>query len=161
VSQRGFFTDDEIPRPTGRPSLYTPELADEICRRLAEGESLRTICRDSHVPNLSTVLEWVRDDRGDFGAMYRRARETQAHVLAEQVVEAAFTAPDPQQGRLRFDALRWYASKLLPKVYGERVEVDQTTRAVISDEPMTEEEWLRKFGANGADSGPPAPEYAH
>jgi hypothetical protein len=76
-------------------------------------------------------------------------------------VEATLTATDAHKGRLAFDALRWYAGKLLPKVYGERVEVEQSVRAVVSDEPMTAEEWAEKFGANGADSGPPAPDRAH
>jgi hypothetical protein len=150
-----------MPKPTGRPSLYTPELADEICRRLAEGESLRTICAEAGKPHFSTVMQWPIDDRDGFRARYRRAREVQAHNMAERAVEAALTATDAHKGRLTFDTLRWYAGKLLPKVYGERVEVEQAVRAVVSDKPMTEEEWLRKFGANGADSGPPAPEYAH
>ncbi len=33
-------------RKTGRPSLYTEALAAKICRRLAEGETLRSIYRD-------------------------------------------------------------------------------------------------------------------
>jgi hypothetical protein len=31
-------------RKRGRPSLYTPELADIICHRLMEIESLKSIC---------------------------------------------------------------------------------------------------------------------
>ncbi len=33
-------------RKKGRPTLYTEALAAKICRRLAEGETLRSICRD-------------------------------------------------------------------------------------------------------------------
>jgi hypothetical protein len=79
---------------------------------------------------------------------------------AEQAVDAAFTAPDPQQGRLRFNALRWYASKLLPKVYGDRIDIEQTTPAVVSDEPMSVDEWFAKYGHLGAQNGP-GPERAH
>jgi hypothetical protein len=60
-------------------------------------------------------------------------------------VEVALGATGPQAGRLQFDALRWYAGKLAPKVYGKRVEVEQTVRAVVSDEPMTAEEWFRTY----------------
>ncbi len=112
-----------MPKPMGRPSLYTPELADDICRRLAECESLRAICRGEGRRSFATAMQWVIDDRGSFHAMYRRARDIQAHNLAEQAVEAALTAIDAHKARPAFDALRWYASKLLPKVYGERVEV--------------------------------------
>jgi hypothetical protein len=138
-----------MPRPPGRPSLHTPALAEAICARLADGESLRAICRDAAMPCAITVLQWARDDRGGFAALYRRAREDQAHTLAELAVEAALNADDTRTGRLRFDALRWYAGKLLPKVYGERVEVEQAVRAVVSDEPMSMAEWTEKYAPGG------------
>jgi hypothetical protein len=149
----------------GRPSLYTPELADEICRRLAEGESLRAICRGEGMPSFATVENWVIDDRGGFHAMYRRAREVQAHNLAERALAEAMSAcgnEDAAAARLRFDALRWYAGKLLPKAYGERVEVEQTVRAVVSDQPMTAEEWFEKYGDKSSPhSIKTGPERAH
>jgi transposase len=144
-----------MPRPPGRPSLHTPALAEAICARLADGESLRAICRDAAMPCAITVLQWARDDRGGFAALYRRAREDQAHTLAELAVEAALSATGPQAARLHFDALRWYASKLLPKVYGDRVEVEQTVRAVVSDEPMTLDEWTEKYGDTSSPRGAP------
>jgi hypothetical protein len=138
-----------MPGPMGRPTRYSRELAEAICRRLAEGESLRTICAETGKPNFSTVMQWVIEDRGGFHAMYTRARTIQAHNMAERALAEAMSArgnEDATAARLRFDALRWYAGKLLPKVYGERVEVEQTTRAVVSDEPLTEDEWFEKYG---------------
>jgi hypothetical protein len=41
-------------------------------------------------------------------------------------------------------------------VYGERVEVEQAVRAVVSDKPMSEEEWIRKHSPGHAADGPPA-----
>jgi hypothetical protein len=135
-----------MPRPPGRPSLFTPALAEAICDRLADGESLRTICRDAAMPYRATVRDWLARDPA-FAAQYARARSEQAHALAELAVEIVLSATDPQKDRLAFDALRWYAGKLAPKVYGERLEVEQTTRAVVSDEPMTLDEWTEKYGA--------------
>jgi Bacteriophage Sf6, terminase small subunit-like len=43
---------------TGRPSIYTAELAAEICKRLAVGESLNAICKDDRLPAESTVRHW-------------------------------------------------------------------------------------------------------
>ena len=34
---------------------YTPALADTICKRNSEGESLRAICRDPDMPSEGTV----------------------------------------------------------------------------------------------------------
>lgn len=48
-----------LDRP-GRPCGHTPALIDEIYLRLCEGEPLRTICRDPHLPSRSTMHTWMR-----------------------------------------------------------------------------------------------------
>jgi hypothetical protein len=52
--------------------VYTPELAHEICRRLAEGETLKVICREKGMPSASTVRRWVLDDVEGFADLYAR-----------------------------------------------------------------------------------------
>ena len=47
-----------IRRP-GRPSKLEPALAEEICSRIAGGESLRSVCREPAMPARETVLRWV------------------------------------------------------------------------------------------------------
>ena len=65
----------------GRPSVYSPELASDICKRLAIGESLVEICREDKMPGYSTVMDWLfnqykpDDPRADFSELYARARE--------------------------------------------------------------------------------------
>src|SRR4030088_590691 len=66
-----------------RPSDFSQEPNDTICSRLAEGESLREICRDDDLPNVRTVLRWVGQHRS-FEAQYREAREAmEMHFLEE------------------------------------------------------------------------------
>ena len=74
---------------TGRPSTYSQEIADEVCRRLAGGESLRAICRDEGIPDESTVRLWALDDREGFAAQYARAREVQFLAIADELLEIA------------------------------------------------------------------------
>lgn len=123
-----------------RPSIYSQELADTICKRLAEGESLRSICRDDAMPTKSTVCKWLFDsDKRAFADQYARAREVQAELMAEEIVEISDDTSrddivDPltlqvkpnnewlARSRLRVDARKWVASKLLPKKYGDRVQ---------------------------------------
>jgi hypothetical protein len=106
----------------GRPSDYTPEMANLICKRLAEGESLRAICRDEDMPAESTVRAWALDDREGFYAQYARSRDIALDSIAEEVFEIADgLTNDPARDRLRFDARRWYLSKLAPKKYGDKV----------------------------------------
>ncbi len=51
------------PKKKGRPSLYTEALAAKICQRLAEGETLRAICRDKAMPDKANVLRWLGDKK--------------------------------------------------------------------------------------------------
>lgn len=125
----------------GRPSLYTDELAAAICERLAAGESLRAICRDEGMPAHSTVLGWVNDNP-DFSDQYTRAREKGYAVMFDHMLEIADT---PQQGvtikesekgtevrtgdmiehrRLRVDTRKWMLAKALPKIYGDRLDLN-------------------------------------
>lgn len=106
----------------GRPSDFTQEIADEICDRLAKGESLRSISADEWMPERSTVRRWLMSS-DEFRNQYARARDDQADEYADRVIFEAENATDPQLGRLRMDALKWAASKLAPKRYGDKVQV--------------------------------------
>jgi hypothetical protein len=116
----------------GRPSSYTKEIASEVCRRLAEGKTLRAACLDEEMPSESTVRGWVADDREGFSAHYARAREIGYHTMADEILDISDSssvkdAVDPstvQRDRLRVDSRKWLLSKALPKIYGEKVEID-------------------------------------
>ena len=73
----------------GRPSIYTPEVAAEICERMAAGESLRSICRSEDMPKESTVRLWALDNREGFYPQYARAMETRMEGLADEILEIA------------------------------------------------------------------------
>lgn len=68
------------PKRTGRPTKYTDALADEICRRIAEGEMLMQIVRDEHMPERKTVYNWMNEHDG-FLHNYARACEMSADAL--------------------------------------------------------------------------------
>lgn len=106
-----------------RPSSYSPERANAICERLADGESLRQICETKGFPDKETVRRWLREHE-EFRAQYTRAREEQADHYADEILKEAFSATDASLGRLRMDALKWTASKLAPKKYGDKVDAN-------------------------------------
>jgi len=127
----------ESPTPTGRPSTYSPELADTICDYLADGKSLRWICDQEGMPNKGTVLRWARDNT-NFRDQYARAREVGDELLAEEILEIADetrfdtlhteAGPKPDnewinRSKLRVDARKWLLSKRQPKKYGDKVDV--------------------------------------
>lgn len=112
----------------GRPSGYTDKIAERICERIIEGESLTRICRDADMPCKMSVLRWL-DSRPEFSAQYARAREQQQDTLADLAREKAETATpeDWQVKRLQIDTIKWHAGKVAPKKYGDRT-------ALVGDE---------------------------
>ena len=121
-----------------RHTTYSQDKVDAILARVSGHESLRAICADVGVP-IGTFLGWVAD-RTDLAEQYARAKATQAEALALEIVQIADEADvvASYQGeevvldlsptaiarnRLRVDARKWVASKLLPKVYGDKLAV--------------------------------------
>ena len=108
----------------GRPSTYTPEVAALICERTADGESLRQICRTEGMPSRTAVWKWL-DTFPEFNAQYAHAREAQADSHADDITAIADDESIPSDSRrIRVDARKWIASKLKPRRYGERQEIE-------------------------------------
>jgi len=123
----------------GRPTVFTRQVADIICIRISEGESLKSITQDEEMPDRATVYRWLAADPA-FCDMYTRAREDQADTLADEIMAIADETPDlnpilDKHGALieiqlhsayiqwqkqRIDARKWTAMKLKPKKYGDR-----------------------------------------
>lgn len=129
--------------PAGRPSSFTQDKADYICQELAEGRSLRKICEEDGMPSAGTVCRWLAENE-QFQKQYARAREAQADVLFEEILDISdeshtttkvvghgedaeevivYDSVAVQRNRLRVDARKWMAGKLRPKKYGEKLEL--------------------------------------
>lgn len=110
----------------GRPSIYSEELANEICRRIANGQSLVTICNDEAMPSRETIYAWI-NEKPEFSDKYARAKEDQADFKAEEIETIADKALKGEYkadvARVAIDAKKWTASKLKPKKYGEKLDV--------------------------------------
>jgi hypothetical protein len=101
---------------------FSQAIFDTICERLSNGESLRGICRDDGMPQVSTVWRWMVDNE-ERRNQYMRAREEQADTLADEIVAIADNATDAQIARLQVDARKWFASKVAPKKYGDKTDI--------------------------------------
>ena len=106
----------------GRPSSYNDEIADKICVRLSEGESVRSIAQDPNMPAMSTIFKWKVDNK-IFSEQYDEARRCQAEKLFDELINIADTGEDVQRDRLRVDTRKWFLSKVAPKVYGEKLDL--------------------------------------
>ncbi len=124
----------------GRPAKFTQELADLICERLANGESLRAICTDEALPSRVTVIMW-KNTNEEFFNQYARARDDQAELYADDIIdisdtpvvaekvttkadgsEEIVTGDAVDRSRLRVDSRKWLLSKLRPGTYGDKLQ---------------------------------------
>ena len=125
-------------RKAGRPPKFTERLAKQVCQRMADGESLRQVCRDPKMPSLKTVMRWAADNP-TFRQQYAEAREALLEHWAEEITEIAddgsndwirrekeagviTEVPDHEhinRSRLRVDTRKWLLSKLAPRKYGD------------------------------------------
>lgn len=127
----------------GRPTTYTKKIAKEICDRIALGESVRNICADKKMPASSSIFRWLLDeDKKDFWEQYVRARNIQAELMFEELLDisddgsndymtitkgnTSYNIEDREvtnRSKLRVDTRKWYLSKVLPKKFGDKLDV--------------------------------------
>lgn len=135
-----------------RPSIYTQELANLICERVATTTfGLKKLC-DMHddMPSHDTVFKW-RYKIKSFSDQYTQAKMAQAELLAEETLDIADDATNDwmekldeegkpigwivngdhiNRSRLRVDLRKWHASKLAPKIYGDQKDANNTGQAL-------------------------------
>jgi hypothetical protein len=128
----------------GRPTKYSKELTDAICDRLANGESMRSICRDPEMPAISSIFKWLREEV-EFSEQYALAADMRADAMAEDCLDIADNIEGQpvlidgvplvidgkqvcvidnvsvQHAKLRVDTRKWHASKIKPKKYGDKL----------------------------------------
>ena len=106
----------------GRPTVYTPSLGDYICAKIAQKIPMVKICAKSkRLPSPRTVYRWLREHE-EFRLNYERAKEDQAHYLAEDTLQIADDMDiDPQHKRLMIDTRKWLSSHFHTKKYGDKV----------------------------------------
>lgn len=128
----------------GRPSIYTPELVDLICKKIATSTiGLNRLCAENpELPDQTTINEW-RFSKPEFSLQYTKAKQIQSELLAEECLDIAddssydikYTKDGEeccntefvQRSRVRIDTRKWLASKLAPKIYGDKQVIEQVT----------------------------------
>jgi len=123
-----------------KPYPWSADIEDEIFNRIAEGQAVRSICKDDWLPSERTFYKRLSEDP-EFTQRYVRAREAQADAIFEECLSIA----DSQEGdvvivdgkesvnhdviaraKLRIDTRKWMAGKLRPKVYGEKLDLSSS-----------------------------------
>lgn len=129
------------------PVYYSPEVAEYILVELADGRTLSSICREDGMPTASAVCGWVFcDDPKGFAKRYAHARETGYQRMADEVLDLAddttgdyatvinargkevkiLDHENINRSRLRVDTRKWMLSKVLPKIYGDKLDLNHS-----------------------------------
>lgn len=121
--------------PGGRPTTYTPELAEFICKMIATHacgiKKLTAMYED--FPHSSTIYAWLYDHK-EFSSLYLEARRLQATVLADSMLDipdniSVFEDKDGNEridsgilgkAKLNYEILKWHAAKMAPKIFGDK-----------------------------------------
>lgn len=100
---------------------FTKEIGDMFCALVANGQSMRSICTEEPFPSRVTIFQWMRE-QPEFAAAYDKARREGAHAMVDDVMEICDDPSlDPNDKRIRVDTRKWIASRVLPKVYGDKL----------------------------------------
>jgi hypothetical protein len=129
---------------TGRPSAFNENIADAICAQIAEGKSMRTVCKADDVPAMTTIFRWLRE-KPEFQQQYTRAKEWAADAMAEDALDIIDNGTNDwmevhdkdgecvgwrvngeaiQRSRLRFEGRKWLMGKLRPRKYGDALDLN-------------------------------------
>lgn len=130
---------------------FSQKVADEICNRLAEGEPLRQICRDKHMPSWRAVYDWIEKDK-NFASRIARARDLGFDAIAEEALEISDTpilgeeTEETDDGKtktkrgdmlghrkLQVETRLKLLAKWCPAKYGEKRAVDLTVNESLAD----------------------------
>jgi hypothetical protein len=126
----------------GKPSDFDESLLVKILQDIANGKTVKAACEDNDGPDVSTLRRWTYDDTEGFAARFTRARELGIHAMIDECIEISDeTSRDTVAGkdgeevanhewisrsRLRVDTRKWLASKIVPKIYGDKVQTELT-----------------------------------
>lgn len=129
----------------GSPQPFSQDAANEICKRLMQGQSLSEVCRDDAMPPRWQVYEWLAENQ-TFSDSYARAREIGADAIFDEIAQIADDATNDwmkafgedsedggvgyklngehvQRSKLRIDARKWVLARMSPKRYGEKLDL--------------------------------------
>lgn len=135
---------------TGRPTIYTEKLADEICDAIASSSlGLAHLCdQNPHWPARQHIFIWLRK-YPDFYDKYAKAKENQVEVSVDYmnelmnephkyVDENGQNRVDVGMIRTKMDAIKWQAGKLKRKKYGDDIKEVESIN-ILSQSAMEHE----------------------
>lgn len=102
--------------------MYTKEMAAVAIERIYTAKSLKDAVGGT-ARELRTFFELVASDP-NLSRDYALAQQARAELMADELVDIADNEIDSQKARNRIDVRKWYASKMKPEKFGERIDLN-------------------------------------
>lgn len=131
----------------GAPTLKTPERLEAIFAGISLGRSARSMCVEVGISQ-RVLWNWLAGDE-QLMRQYLRAKELCIDAYAEEIIEISDdgskdTYIDEKgkeiinreviaRAQLRIDARKWYAARLAPKKYGDKLLPASETNGKTAD----------------------------
>lgn len=141
-------------KPVGRPTDYTKELGELICSKVREGNSLSRVLREPNMPTSSPVFQWLTIFP-EFKENYEHSVQERTLAMGEEIIDIAddgtndymtitkgsntYNIEDKEvtnRSKLRVETRKWLMSKMLPKKYGDKVDVTSDGKAIKGNSIM-------------------------
>jgi hypothetical protein len=127
---------------TGRPTIRTPEIVEDVIARVSRGEPLASVCRTEGYPAAVTWYDWMKAD-ADLSERFARAREAGFDAIARDALDIADDEPGttPQgtvdgaevmHRKLRIETRLKLLAKWDPKRYGDKLELAGDAKAPLT-----------------------------
>lgn len=138
----------------GRPTKYSKELAEEICRILScSSVGVEDMCKaNPNLPHKDTLYDWKNKNK-EFYDMWQVAKSNQMERLADEMLTIVFDDKNDlltdidgrvvqnnvnvTRARLKMEAIKWQATKLASKIFGDKTHVE--TRVTLTHEEALKE----------------------
>lgn len=124
------------------------EIWNSIIEEMMTGRSLRSILKDPGMPPRKTIYQWIVKDK-EKGNQYAIASDIRADEIFDEILNIADSVDDDiiildngkeavnksviMRDTLRINSRKWILSKMNPKKYGDRIEIDN--KHEIKDTP--------------------------
>jgi hypothetical protein len=116
---------DGAPKKTkerGRPPAQTDEEIAHVLELVgSEGITLKEAAEKSGAA-YTTIRGRIAESK-ELSLLYAQAREDFAETMVTRLFKIASEEEDVQRARLKCDNIKWYAQRVLPRLYGEKHEV--------------------------------------
>lgn len=119
-----------------RPSEYDFKLCEEICDEIANGKNIIKVLESKkEFPSWPTFRRW-KNENEELRTLYVNSQQDKGIALENEIDDTMKLVKegtiDASTANVIIQTLKWKMAKFYPKMFGDKIEVDQNTNMTIS-----------------------------